>query len=235
MRDMIKARLRLVAERIERACERARRNPQDIRLIAVTKQFGFEVVESAIEAGLSDFGENYAQELQRKAFAIEQKGLHPRWHFIGALQTNKAKIVANICQSIHSVDKKGLLQEMERRIPEGKVMDCFIEVNIGDEPQKSGASEALVLELARLILSSKKMRLLGLMCVPPFSEDPEASRPYFQKLRRLEKSLQERLSPPPPLLRGLSMGMSHDLEVAIEEGATVVRVGTAIFGERRKN
>jgi len=234
MKETIKERIKLVKQRIEKACERARRDPKEIKLIAVTKQFGPEVIESAMEAGLSDFGENYAQELQRKAFALSQKGLQPRWHFIGALQTNKAKIVANICESIHSLDRKRLVEEMEKRIPEGKVMDCFIEVNIGNEPQKSGASEASLLELAHLLLSSKKMRLLGLMCVPPFCEDPEASRPFFQKLRNLKELLLEKLSPPPPLLRGLSMGMSHDLEVAIEEGATIVRIGTAIFGERRK-
>jgi pyridoxal phosphate enzyme (YggS family) len=234
MKDTIKERVKVVMERIERACEKAKRDPQEVKLIAVTKQFGPEVVESAMEAGLTDFGENYAQELQKKAIALAQKGLEPRWHFIGALQTNKAKIVAKICDSIHSIDREGLVWEMQKRIPEGKVMDCFIEVNIGDEPQKSGASEEMVLELASLILSSKNMRLLGLMCVPPFSDDPEASRPYFRKLRNLEGHLLEKLSPPPPLLRGLSMGMSHDLEVAIEEGATVVRIGTAIFGERRK-
>ena len=238
----IRGNVERIRERVEAACRRAGRHPSEVSLIAVTKTWGPEVVLAAREAGLRDFGENYAQELARKAEALRDAGI--RWHFIGALQTNKVKGIVSLLSSVHSVDRPSLVLELGRRIEAAaqrpadrtsdgpRALDVFVEVNLARESQKSGVSPDGVLDLCRLILDQPVLRLKGLMCVPPIAGDPEGSRRYFQELRALRERVVRELAPPPGVLSDLSMGMSHDFEVAIEEGATVIRIGTALFGAR---
>ncbi len=231
--EEIRANLERVWERIAAACARAGRDPREVGLIGVTKTWGSEVVLAAWEAGLRDFGENYVQELVHKAREVAEAGATPRWHFIGGLQTNKVKAVVGLVHSVHSVDRESLVRELGRRAGAGRALEVFVEVNTGGERQKSGVAPGEARALCARVLEEPGLRLVGLMCVPPFLQDPEASRPHFRELRGLRERLRRDLGVGEGVLSGLSMGMSHDFEVAIEEGATVVRVGTALFGERK--
>ncbi len=224
-----------VQRRVAAACARVGRDPKGVQVVAVTKTWGPEVVAAAWEAGLRDFGENYAQELAVKARALEEQGLRPRWHFIGGLQTNKVKMVVGLVASVQSVDRESLVRELGRRVPEGRVLPVYVEVNTGGEAQKSGVTPAETLALCRRVLEEPRLWLAGLMCVPPYSEDPEESRSHFRELRLLRDRVARELGVSEGMLSGLSMGMSHDFEVAIEEGATVIRVGTALFGMRSRS
>ncbi len=206
---------------MENACARAGRNPASVRLLAVTKVFGSEAVREAYELGLRDFGENYVQEMERKAPALADL-TDARFHLIGHLQSNKTKKAAQLFYSIDSIDSAKLAARLSA---ESVPLDAMIEVKLSAEEAKTGADPAELPAIVDAIRSSQYLKLVGLMTVPPWSEDAEESRPYFAKLRELAG--QHGIS-------GLSMGMSNDLEVAIEEGATWVRVGTALFGSRRK-
>lgn len=219
--------LATVKWRISAVAERCGRAPDSIRLIAVSKGKPASAIREAFEAGQRAFGENYAQEMAVKA--QELADLSIEWHFIGHLQRNKAKLVTPIAACVETVDSIELARALDSRA--GRAIKCLAEVNIGGEETKSGVNEAEVILLARQISEMKILELMGLMAMPPYDPDPEKSRPYFKKLAELLARLNEELKLESPL-RGLSMGMSHDLEVAIEEGATIVRVGTAIFGER---
>lgn len=213
-------RLEIVRERIGRACARAGRDPASVRILAVTKIFGPEVICDAWRAGLREFGENYVQEMERKAAAVSDlEGA--RFHLIGHLQSNKAKKAAQLFSAIDSLDSVKLAARLDA---EAVPLDVTIEVKLSEEAAKTGADPAALGEIATAIRSSRNLTLRGLMTVPPWSEEPETSRPYFARLRELaaEHGIPE-----------LSIGMSHDMEVAIEEGATWVRVGTALFGSRR--
>lgn len=214
-------RLRAVRDQIETACVRARRRPDSVRLMAVTKVFPAEAIRESYELGLREFGENYVQEMEGKMPAF---GPLPgaRFHLIGHLQSNKARKAAQMFQSIDTVDSVKLAKRLDA---EGMPLDIFLEVKLSGEPSKSGAAPKEVPEIADAVRSCANLRLQGLMTVPPWEEDAELSRPYFAKLRELG----ERAG-----VSELSMGMSHDLQVAIEEGATWVRVGTALFGRRTK-
>jgi pyridoxal phosphate enzyme (YggS family) len=183
-------------------------------------------IKEAIEAGVSILGENYVQEAQKK---IEEIGHPVAWHFIGHLQTNKAKYAVRLFDMIHSMDSLPLAEELDRRAEKvGQAAKVMIEVNISREATKFGTDEEKVFGIARGILSLSHLSLEGLMTMPPYFDSPEMSRPYYIKLRELkEKMIREGIP-----LKELSMGMSNDFEIAIEEGATYVRVGTAIFGER---
>ncbi len=206
-----------VQERIDAACSRAGRNPVSVKLVAVSKGQPLEVVLLAFAAGQSVFGESYAQELHEKADAL----LEAQWHFVGTLQTNKAKIVVGHAALIHTCDRLALAIELSKRAEtKNLVQRVLIEVNIGREPQKSGALPEQVDALHAAIKELPRLRCEGLMCIPPAGQDP---RPHFRALR----ALRDRMG-----LVELSMGMSADFEIAIEEGATLVRIGTAIFGER---
>lgn len=216
-----------VRERIQEAARRSRRDPEGIRLVAVAKTKPSALIREAFEAGQRLFGENYAQELAAKA--AELSDLPIVWHFIGHLQRNKAKIVAPLAHCIETVDSVELAEVLDRRVT--RRLACLIEVNVGGEESKSGVGEEEVVPLARHIVSLKNLDLCGLMIVPPYDADPEKSRPHFKKIKGLLAEINDTLRLESPL-RELSMGMSHDLEVAIEEGATILRVGTAIFGER---
>jgi len=213
-------RLELVRERIERACARAQRDPASVRVLAVTKIFGPEVIREAWAAGLREFGENYVQEMERKASAVaDLEGA--RFHLIGHLQSNKTKKAAQLFSAIDSLDSVKLVNRLDA---EAVPLDVMIEVKLSEEDAKTGADPAALGEIVSAIRASRHLTLRGLMTVPPWSEDAELSRPYFARLRELAEDHG---------IPELSMGMSHDMEVAIEEGATWVRVGTALFGSRR--
>jgi len=217
-----------VMERIERAARRVGRDPSEIKLVAVSKTVEAARIKEGIEAGVSILGENYVQEAQKK---IEEIGRPVAWHFIGHLQTNKAKYAIRLFEMIHSLDSLPLAEELNRRAEQGgQVAKVMIEVNISGEATKFGTDEEKVFSIARGILNLNHLSLEGLMTMPPYFDSPEMSRPYYIKLRELkEKMIREGIP-----LKELSMGMSNDFEIAIEEGATYVRVGTAIFGERKR-
>lgn len=224
----VKDRYEIVLDNIKKACERSGRNPEDITLISVTKTHGAELINEAIDAGAKDIGENKAQELCNKYDDVKPV----RWHFIGHLQTNKVKTIVDKVVMIHSVDSDKLASEIDKRAKSsGVVMDILVEINIGMEDSKSGATEEEARDLIKKIRDEyQNLRVRGLMCVPPITDNPENSRRYFRKLKDIFESIKE-LSED-EYFDTLSMGMSGDYEVAIEEGATVVRVGTAIFGAR---
>jgi PLP dependent protein len=236
--------LERVNERIRQAEAAASRRPGSVALLAVSKSMPAEDVAAALAAGQRDFGENYAQELRDKRQQLggenyaqelrdkrQEVGGEPRWHFIGPLQSNKVKYVAGQVALIHSLDTAELVMEVERRSTTRQ--DCLVQVNVAAEPQKRGLLPDALPALLDAFASLAHLRCVGLMVIPPLSEDPEASRPHFAALRRLRDAEAARARPNVEL-RELSMGMSHDLETAIAEGATLVRVGTAIFGERRR-
>jgi PLP dependent protein len=209
-----------VQERIAAACSRVARDPDSVKLVAVSKGQPIEAVLLAFAAGQTIFGENYAQDLHDKADALPEA----EWHFIGTLQTNKAKIVVGHAALIHTCDRLALANELSKRAEmKNLVQRLLIEVNVGREPQKSGILPEQVDALYAAIKELPRLRCEGLMCIPPAGQDP---RPHFRALR----ALRDRLG-----LVELSMGMSADYEIAIEEGATLVRIGTAIFGERPRH
>jgi len=213
-------RLAAVRERIGRAAESARRDPAEITLLAVTKLFPAAVVREAYELGLREFGENYVQEFEHKAPEVADLA-GARFHLIGHLQSNKSKKAAELFRVIQTVDSPKLARRLNDA---GHALEVMLEVKLSEEEAKSGADPVALAELIQAVRGCGNLRLLGLMTMPPWTEDPEASRPCFRRLRELA----ERHG-----LRQLSMGMSHDLEAAIEEGATCVRVGTALFGKRK--
>jgi len=235
-----------VRERMEAACRRSGRRPEEVLLVAVTKTVPPERIREAYEAGLRHFGENRVQEAQTKRAALTDLPL--TWHLIGHLQTNKAKAARDIFRWVHSVDSLRIADKLDQAVeriaspstergagnPEatGPIrLPVLIEVNLGEEATKSGIEEAAALELASHIGRLATLELRGLMLVPPYFDDPEKSRSYFSRLRELAKVINS-ASLPGVRMDELSMGMSHDFEVAVEEGATLIRVGTAIFGLR---
>ena len=221
--------LTIIDERIANAASKAGRNAQDIKLIAVSKTVDAERIKQAIEAGVTILGENYIQEARNK---IKEIGQGARWDFIGHLQSNKANYAVDLFEMIHSVDRLSLAQEINRVAEKkGKKVRILVQVNISGEETKSGINPQKVKALIVEIASMNNLLLEGLMTMPPYFDDPENARPYFTALRELRDIiLQESIGN--FSLQELSMGMSGDFEVAIEEGSTMVRIGTAIFGER---
>ncbi|MDH4069113.1 MAG: YggS family pyridoxal phosphate-dependent enzyme [Ignavibacteria bacterium] len=221
-----------IRERIDLACRRAGRDPSEVRLLAVSKTFPAESVREVVSSGICDIGENYVQELRVKREQLADDRI--RWHFIGHLQTNKVKYVADWVHLIHAVDSARLAAEIDKHAARaGRKIDLLVEVNSTGEESKYGVppgeTEALVKELARF----DNIRVCGLMTMSLFDPDPEVSRPVYRGLRQIRDNLaglrQENLK-----LKHLSMGMTGDFEVAIEEGATIVRIGTALFGKRQR-
>jgi PLP dependent protein len=224
----IAANLARVRQRIMRAAERAGRRANEITLVAVSKTFPAEAVLAAYEAGLREFGENRVQEFEAKQPKLAH--LDATWHLIGHLQSNKAKRAAQLFDRVDSVDSLALAQKLDLAADDQeKRLPVLIEVHLGGEATKSGVAEADLLALAVDISALPHLDLRGLLAVPPYSDDHELARPYFRKLRELRDELSQRFGRP---LSTLSMGMSHDFEVAIEEGATEIRLGTALFGQR---
>ena len=230
LRTTIAANLLAVRSRIERAAQTAGRNPQDVRLVAVSKTVGIEHVRAAVAAGQSDFGENRVQEaLQKIAGSTE---LEIRWHLVGHVQSNKARKAVAPFAWIHSVDSLDLLRKLDVAAWEqGSAPNLLVQVDLAGETTKHGASPREVLQIVEAATACRAARLCGLMLLPPLAEDPEQVRPHFRRLRELRDELLA-AGVEPDMLQHLSMGMSHDLEVAVEEGATMVRVGTALFGKR---
>lgn len=225
-------RLAVVRAGIEEACARAGRDPSAVTLVAVTKTHPPETVREAVEAGLTIFGENRVQEGARKIDALRGNFPALSWRLIGSLQTNKAKTAVKYFEEIQSVDRIPLLDILSREAgAAGRRLPIYVEVNIAGERAKAGVPPEECASLVAAAHALPEIELRGLMTVPPFTDDPEESRPFFRKLRELRDRVGESTGEP---LRGLSMGMSHDYPVAIEEGATVVRVGTALFGERSR-
>jgi len=216
----IRANLGRVQEAVVRACARAGRSPDHVLLIAVSKTMDAERVRLAVEAGVAALGENRVQEAKEK---IELLGHPVPWHLIGSLQSNKARDAARLFDWIHSVDRLELAQELSRRVSGERALNVLLQVNLGDEPQKGGVAPAECKRLSEAVATLPGLRVRGLMAIPPVAETAEATRPHFRRLRELRDELG---------LEHCSMGMSADFEVAIEEGATMVRVGTAIFGHR---
>jgi pyridoxal phosphate enzyme (YggS family) len=224
-----------IKERIAAAVRRAGRSPDDITLMAVSKTQPPERIREAYNAGVRLFGENRVQEVAGKFDALRDLR-DAEWHMIGHLQTNKAANTAELFRAVDSVDSLKLAEKLDAAARAlGKRLDVLIEINIGGEPAKSGvAPDSPALD--ELLVAAPRLQALvfrGLMMVPPFTDDPEGARPYFRKLRELRDMIASR-KPPAVAMDQLSMGMSHDFEIAIEEGSTCVRVGTAIFGERIK-
>jgi len=220
--DTFLDRLQSVQTRIQRAAEAARRDPADVLLLAVTKVFPSSVIHEAYAAGLRDFGENYVQEFEGKAADVASLA-GARFHLIGHLQSNKSKKAAELFQVVQTVDTPKLARRLDEAV--SAPLGVMLEVKLSEEDAKSGAAPEELPELIAAVRECSRLNLLGLMTMPPWSDDPEAARPYFHRLRELAEKHS---------LRGLSMGMSHDLETAIQEGSTCVRVGTALFGKRKK-
>ncbi|HIU17667.1 MAG TPA: YggS family pyridoxal phosphate-dependent enzyme [Candidatus Avidesulfovibrio excrementigallinarum] len=223
-------RLAGVQQRIADAAARSGRTASDVTLVAVSKFHPAEAVREALACGQLCFGENYVQEALAKQQSLLDASPAPHWHFIGHVQTNKAKDVAGRFELIHTVDDIRLAEGLNRRLPETvPFQKVLLQVNLGHEPQKSGVEDDDLPRLAEAVMQLPKIRVLGLMGMPPFFDNGEAARPYFAHLRELRDALAVRLGCALPVL---SMGMSGDFEQAIEEGATLIRVGTTLFGPR---
>ncbi len=218
---MLKERLEQVEERIHRAAERSGRKRSDITLVAVTKKFPAGIVSEAYHLGLRVFGENYVQEFEAKRPALDALA-DAQFHLIGHLQSNKARIAADLFKVIETVDSAKLARRLDGM---GRKIEVMLEVKLSGEESKEGAAPEELPNLIEAVRSCPNLSLTGLMTMPPWNDDPEVTRPYFRRLAALAREHE---------LEKLSMGMSHDLEAAIEEGATLVRVGTALFGARPK-
>lgn len=228
--ETVAERVHVVLSKIRRAAEKAGRRPDSIRLVAVTKTVPVARIQAGLEAGLTIFGENRLQEALLKIAALQQTPA--RWHFIGHLQRRKVKSVIGVFDLVHSVDSVELAEEINRRAAEAGIrQEVLLEVNIGNEPTKTGFRSEDVIGSIRAMSMLPHLRIKGLMTIPPLTSDAEQARPYFSQLRHLAARIAD-LASPSVTMRELSMGMSNDYEVAIEEGATLVRVGTAIFGAR---
>jgi pyridoxal phosphate enzyme (YggS family) len=231
----LRGRLADVRGRIDRAARRAGRDPAAVRLVAVSKTFSADAVYAAALAGQRDFGENKVQEALPKMDAVHAMAsadLHLRWHLVGHLQTNKARKAGARFDVVHSIDSTSLLRRLDEAAAEaGHGLDALVQVDLAGEVTKHGAAGTEVEAIFEAAREARCVRLVGLMLLPPAVEDPEDARPFFRALREVRGRLLAQ-GVDPAMLTELSMGMSHDFEVAVEEGATIVRVGTAIFGSR---
>jgi pyridoxal phosphate enzyme (YggS family) len=222
--------LTVIRKQIDAAAAACGRNSAEITLVGVSKKQSVEKMRQAIDAGLTDLGENYIQEAVDKIEAIGKPSAC--WHFIGHLQSNKARFAVQYFDLIHTVDKIKLAKEIDKQAKKiDKRQKILLQVNIAEEETKSGAGAGEVVELAQAVTQFDHLELQGLMCMPPYSDDPEEARPYFRHLAGIREQIVAS-GVNAEAMRHLSMGMSHDFAVAIQEGATLVRVGTAIFGSR---
>lgn len=218
-----------ILAQMEASARAAGRNPASVRLVAVSKTKPAAMVDEAAASGQIIFGENYVQELVAKAAEVKSP---VEWHFIGHLQSNKVKQIAGVVSMVHSVDRLSLAEEIDRQWQRhNSTCDILIQVNVSGEATKSGTTAEAAIDLVRQTSLLKNLHICGLMTMPPFFDDPDAARPYFRELRLLSEEIKS-LAIPGVSMKELSMGMSGDFEVAIEEGATLVRIGSAIFGSR---
>jgi len=230
--ELLAVRLADIRARVQAAAKRSGRDPNEVRLIAISKTHPASVIKQACQLGATDFGENRVQEAEAKIAEIGREKV--RWHLVGHLQANKARRAVNLFDVIHSVDALDLAQRLDRLCVEEsrETLPVLIQVDLGHEETKSGIDESELTHMVENLGPLTRVKLIGLMTLPPFFDDPEQSRPFFRRLRELRDEFNqhgafgERTGE-------LSMGMTHDFEVAIEEGATMVRIGTAIFGERK--
>ena len=227
---VIQENIRRVEARIDAACRRCGRVRSEVKLVGISKTHPAELVRAAFDAGLRDFGENRVQEAKAKRPALAD--LDATWHLVGHLQSNKARTARDLFHWVHSIDSWRVAAKLDQSAaPADQPLPVLIEVNLGEEVSKSGVRATETLALAEHISRMEKLALRGLMVIPPFFANPEDARPNFRELRALAREIESR-NLPNVSMRELSMGMSNDFEVAIEEGATIVRIGTAIFGER---
>ncbi len=227
---MIRENIDTIRRRIAAACARCGRDPNDITLVAVSKTFAAEAIAEAHDAGISDIGENYVQELLAKREQLRGRSI--RWHFIGHLQSNKVKYLVPWIHLIHAVDNVGLAREIDKRAAHaGATVNVLIEVNTTGEESKFGVQPSAAVEFVKSLAEFRHVCIAGLMTIGPFLPDAEGSRPMFRTLRTLHQELAS-LGQENVHMEHLSMGMTGDFEVAIEEGATILRIGTAIFGKR---
>jgi pyridoxal phosphate enzyme (YggS family) len=234
IREKILDNIKNVKERIKRACERSGRNENEIKIVAVSKTFPSDFIKFAYEGGIRDFGENYVQEALKKI--NELKELKITWHFVGHLQKNKAKFIPGNFEYLHSLDSIELLKELEKRCSAvQKEIKVLVQINIGKEQTKSGIMPENVFEFFEKALEfePKHVKICGLMIIPPPPKDKEDSRKYFRELMKIKEEC-ARKGIPENMLAEISAGMSDDFEIAIEEGATIVRLGRAIFFERER-
>ena len=226
MAETLRDRLLHVRDRIAAAAARVGRDPSSVTLVAVSKTMPVEVIQEGLAAGITILGENRVQEARDKIASLPGRAT---WHLVGHLQTNKSKLAVELFELIHSLDSLKLAEALDRHGQEaGKVVRCLVEVNLGGEESKSGTTEEGVRPLLEAAGRLARLKIEGLMTIPPFLAEPDQVRPYFRRLR----NLRDKLEGEGFHLAELSMGMTHDFEVAIEEGATMVRIGTAIFGAR---
>ena len=229
MGEGVRERIEQVRRRIAHAASRSGRDPNDVQLVAVTKSVAVSQIREALDAGLKVFGENRIQEAKGKVALLSSPSI--QWHMVGTLQTNKSKLAVELFELIHSLDSVKLAASMDRHgAALRKQVRALIEVNLGGESDKSGLHESELLPLLQACRAYAHLTIEGLMAIPPFHGNPQDVRPYFRRLRLLRDRAAD--THPDFRLRHLSMGMSNDFEVAIEEGATLVRIGTAIFGNR---
>jgi len=227
---MVAENLETVKRLILESCLRCARDPNDVLVVGITKTFGPEIIREAVASGMFDIGESYVQELSQKRQLVSDERI--RWHFVGHLQSNKVKYIAEYIHLIHSVDNLHLASELQKRGEQaGRLIDVLVEVHTTDEATKFGVAPEKTVELVKQISKLDRVRIRGLMTMGPFAEDPNDSRPSFQQARELKRTI-DREGIGNVSMEHLSMGMSHDFEVGIEEGATIVRLGTAIFGMR---
>ncbi len=225
----MRERFERIRERIAEACLRVGRSPEEVKLLGASKAQPPEKIREAVSCGLRLVGENYVQEAEKKMAQL--KDLPVEWHLIGYLQKNKAKKACRLFDVVETVDRVEIAKRLSKEAESlGRVLPVFVQVNIGREESKHGVSPEGLFALVEEVLGLSGLKLKGLMCIPPFLPDPEEIRPYFSQMRRLFEKVKEEFGLSE--FSELSMGMSHDFEVAVEEGATIVRIGTALFGER---
>ena len=229
----IESNIKKIKDEIASICNDCGRNPEDVNLMAVTKTVDVDAVLEAIEAGITDVGENKPQELARKYEVIGDK---VNWHLIGTLQTNKVKYIIDKVTMIHSLDREALCEEIQKRAEKiDRVIDCLVQVNISKEETKPGLYKDDVVEFIKMVSEKyKNIRIRGLMTMAPFTENEDEVREVFRSLKNLSLDI-DKLNIPNVSMKYLSMGMSNDYKIAVEEGSTIVRVGTSIFGERNYN
>jgi pyridoxal phosphate enzyme (YggS family) len=227
---MIERNLQDIRQKITETAIQCGREPATIKLVAVSKKFPVSDIQGAIRTGQFLFGENYIQEAAQKKTEI---GDMASFHFIGHLQSNKAKLAAQIFEMIETIDRYKLAAALDKELKYlGKTLDVLVQVNIGEEPQKSGVLPQNTEELLKRLLLLSNLKVRGLMAIPPYSDNPEQTRPYFKALRLLAEEMNRKNYFPDSTCVELSMGMSSDYTIAIEEGATFIRIGTALFGNR---